>query len=59
MTNIKLKEIDMEETFECIWCKDGGCTQDEYTFPIKEIGGYEKENGKPICQYCAEAASGI
>ena len=49
----------MEETFECIWCKDGGCTQDEYTFPIKEIGGYEKENGKPICQYCAEAASGI
>jgi len=39
--------------FECVWCKEAGCTPDEYTFPLSEIGGYIWETGKPICRECA------
>jgi hypothetical protein len=46
-----------DETFECYWCKiSGACTKEEYTYPIDEIGGYDKETENPICQECAYAA---
>lgn len=47
------KNID---TFECVWCKDAGCTPEEYTFPNDEIGGYDKKTRKTICQNCRDEA---
>ena len=43
-----------EETFECVWCKAGGCDPEEYTRPMSEaidVGG-----GDMICQECRDAA---
>ena len=46
----------MEDTFECMYCKDEGLPKDEYTFTMDYLGGYDKKTEKPVCQDCANAA---
>lgn len=31
--------------------------EEEYTFPIGEIGGYDARTKQPICDFCADAAA--
>ena len=51
--------LDAVDSFECAWCKAGGCDRDEYTRPNDQIGGYDEDSGRPICQDCADAAKEV
>lgn len=45
----------MKKTFECYWCKEyARFSKGEYTYPIDQIGGYDNDTGKPICEGCAD-----
>ena len=48
-----------KETFECPWCKAGGLSRKEYTYPIEEAGGWDAETEKEICEGCADAATEV
>ena len=56
MEEEQLTGTSKPDTFMCAWCKNGGCDPDEYTRPIDEIGGFDKDTGEPICEDCADAA---
>jgi len=43
------------KSFECIWCKEAGCTPEEYTRDVSELGSVTAE-GDTICQECHDAA---
>lgn len=46
----------VSQHFECSWCKDAGLGKDIYTRHLDELGGFDSNTGKPICQECADAA---
>lgn len=45
-------------SFDCEWCKEAGCDEEEYRHPISECGGYTEKDDVLIlvCEDCADAA---
>lgn len=48
-----------QDTFDCSWCKIAAESDPDlpYTFPVSEIGGYDRDTGLYICENCRDGAA--